>query len=102
MTSKKKTYSDVPSMTHWNLTSILSLELFTTVAGMGAGSLTVTWVAVGLAHGLQELPTVLGGEMGGFAFKLTNGDNFSCTINSDQEFWVSHYQTNDFANNYME
>merc|ERR1711872_933670 len=25
-----------------------------------------------------------------------------CTINSDQEFWVSHYQNNDIANTYME
>jgi len=26
----------------------------------------------------------------------------ACTINSDQEFWVSHYQNNDIANTYME
>ena len=72
------------------------------MAGMGAGSLTVTWVAVALAHGLQELPTALGGEMVGFALKINNVDNFSCTINSDQDFWVSHYQNNDLANTYME
>ena len=70
--------------------------------GMATGFLIVTWVGADQALGLQALLIVQGGKLTFLYLKLFYNCIHRCTINSDQEFWVSHYQNNDVANNYLE